>query len=74
VATIDPAELTTKVNDLYRQVAEHPDGAYHFEIGRSLAERLGYPTYLLDQIPAGAVESFAGVGYFLDLADLHPGD
>ena len=74
MATIDPAELTTKVNDMYRQVAEQPDGAYHFEIGRSLAERLGYPTDLLDQIPAGAVESFAGVGYFLDLADLHPGD
>jgi ubiquinone/menaquinone biosynthesis C-methylase UbiE len=72
--TIDPVELATKVQDMYRHVAEQPDGSYHFEMGRPLAERLGYPTELLDQIPAEAVESFAGVGYFLDLADLHPGD
>jgi arsenite methyltransferase len=71
---IDPVELATKVQDMYRHVAEQPDGAYHFEMGRSLAERLGYPTDLLDQLPAGAVESFAGVGYFLDLADLQLGD
>jgi arsenite methyltransferase len=72
--TIDPTELATKVQDVYRQVAEQPDGTYHFEMGRYLAERLGYPTDLLDRIPTGAVESFAGVGYFLDLADLHPGN
>ena len=29
---------------------------------------------LLDAVPAGAVESFAGVGYFFDLAALHPGE
>ena len=29
---------------------------------------------MLDRIPAGAIESFAGVGYFFDLADLHRGD
>jgi hypothetical protein len=30
------------------------------------AERLGYPADVLDRIPARAVESFAGVGYFFD--------
>ena len=72
--TIDTTDLTTKVQDVYRQVAQEPDGDYHFEMGRPLAERLGYPADLLDRIPAEAVASFAGVGYFLDLADIGPGD
>jgi arsenite methyltransferase len=74
VATVDTTELENKVKEMYRQVAEQPDGAYHFEMGRKLAERLGYPTDLLDQIPVGAIESFAGVGYFLDLANLRAGE
>jgi ubiquinone/menaquinone biosynthesis C-methylase UbiE len=72
--TIDTAELTTKVQDVYRHVAQEPGGDRHFETGRPLAERLGYPAQLLDEIPAEAVESFAGVGYFLDLADIRAGD
>jgi ubiquinone/menaquinone biosynthesis C-methylase UbiE len=71
---VDIVELETKVKEMYRQVAEEPTGAYHFEMGRGLAERLGYPGELLDRIPAGAIESFAGVGYFLDLADLRLGE
>jgi arsenite methyltransferase len=74
MTTVDAIELETKVKDLYRHVAEQPHGAYHFEMGRALAERLGYPADLLDRIPGGAVESFAGVGYFVDLADLRPGE
>ena len=74
MANVDATQLEVKVKEMYRQVAEEPDGAYHFEMGRKLAERLGYPADLLDQIPAGAIESFAGVGYFLDLADLHAGE
>lgn len=72
--TVDTRELETKVKRMYRDVAERPDGDYHFELGRPLAERLGYPAELLDRIPAGAIESFAGVGYFFDLADLQPGE
>jgi arsenite methyltransferase len=74
MAHVDADALETRVKDMYRRVAEHPDGDYHFEMGRGLAERLGYPAELLDVIPAGAVESFAGVGYFLDLADLKAGE
>jgi protein-L-isoaspartate O-methyltransferase len=74
MATVDAMELETKVKDLYRHVAEQPHGAYHFETGRALAERLGYPADLLDRIPDEAIESFAGVGYFVDLADLRPGE
>ncbi len=72
--TVDVQELEAKVKDMYRHVAEEPSASYHFEMGRPLAERLGYPVDTLDGIPAGAIESFAGVGYFFDLADLAGGE
>ena len=72
--TLDTAELEGKVKQMYREVAEEPDREYHFELGRPLATRLGYPAETLDRIPDGAIESFAGVGYFFDLADLKQGE
>jgi SAM-dependent methyltransferase len=72
--TVDTQELEAKVKDMYRHVAEQPKGDYHFELGRGLAEQLGYPSDALDEIPEGAVESFAGVGYFFDLAELREGE
>lgn len=71
---LDTQELETKVRDMYRDVALDPHGSYHFEMGRGLAERLGYPPEVLDRIPSEAVESFAGVGYFFDLADPEQGE
>ncbi|EMY32771.1 methylase [Arthrobacter crystallopoietes BAB-32] len=73
-APVDRAELETKVKQMYRAVALEPTGHYHFKMGRGLAEQLGYPPALLDQLPAGAVDSFAGVGYFFDLAGLAAGE
>ena len=73
-ATVDTQELEAKVKEMYRDVAEQPGGDYHFELGRPLAERLGYPPEAIDRVPAGAVDSFAGVGYFFDLADLQAGE
>jgi arsenite methyltransferase len=73
-AAVDIRELETKVKDMYRHVAEEPHGKYHFELGRRLAERLGYPRDVLDRVPDGACESFAGVGYFFDLAELAEGE
>lgn len=72
--SVDTVELEAKVKSMYRAVAEDPQGSYHFELGRDLAERLGYPPDLLDRIPAASVESFAGVGYFFDLAQLKEGE
>lgn len=71
---VDPRELTEKVQRMYRAVATEPHGDYHFELGRPLAVRLGYPEGALDGIPAEAVASFAGVGYFFDLARLGEGE
>lgn len=73
-APIDADELLAKVKDMYRAVAERPQDGFHFETGRALAERLGYRPADLDRVPAGAVDSFAGVGYFFDLAGLQPGE
>jgi arsenite methyltransferase len=74
MAPVDVGDLEGKVQQMYRQVAEQPHASYHFEMGRALAQRLGYPEELLAAIPEGAVESFAGVGYFFDLASLQHGE
>jgi arsenite methyltransferase len=71
---LDTADLTARVKGMYQEVALHPDHEFHFETGRPLAERLGYPADELDRIPAAAIDSFAGVGYFLDLAAIAPGE
>ena len=69
---VDTADLEQRVKSMYSDVARKPDLEFHFETGRPLAERLGYPAADLDRIPAAAIDSFAGVGYFLDLAALQP--
>ena len=74
MAGVDVDDLEAKVQQMYRQVAEQPHASYHFEMGRALAQRLGYPDDLLAAIPEEAVESFAGVGYFFDLAALQQGE
>ena len=74
VRQLDTSELKERVQRMYEEVALEPDRDFHFETGRPLAERLGYDPGDLDQIPAAAIDSFAGVGYFLDLAALQPGE
>jgi len=71
---VDREVLEAEVKQMYRQVAREQGAELHFEVGRQLALRVGYPTDLLDAIPAEALSSFAGVGYHLDLAVLSPGD
>jgi arsenite methyltransferase len=70
---VDADELEAKVMEMYGQVAREEQAELHFEVGRPVAEHLGYPGELLDAIPAEALASFAGVGYHLDLAALAPG-
>lgn len=74
LAKFDPRDLEAKVKAMYRRVAEEPQGGFHFEMGRGLAERLGYPPADLDLVPAEAIESFAGVGHYFHLAALRPGE
>lgn len=70
---VDVDELRAKVKEMYKSVAEQPQGTFHFEMGRQIALRLGYPADQLDQVPSEALESFAGVGYHLGLAELSAG-
>src|SRR4026208_1929690 len=74
ITAFDPKELESKVKAMYRSVAENPHGEFHFEMGRAMAERLGYAPADLDRIPKEVIESFAGVGYYFHLADLKEGE
>jgi ubiquinone/menaquinone biosynthesis C-methylase UbiE len=74
IKSINESELEQKVKDMYRDVALNPEGEFHFEMGRALAERLGYSSEDLDRIPAEAIDSFAGVGYYFHLLNLHEGE
>ena len=71
---VNASDLEQKVKKMYRDVALKPHGAYHFEMGRPLAEKLGYESGSLDSIPAASIESFAGVGYFCDIANFKEGE
>jgi arsenite methyltransferase len=72
--TLDTQDLERRVKEMYREVADEPHNEFHFEIGRALAQRLGYSSADLDAIPSEAIESFAGVGYYFDVAALRPGE
>jgi SAM-dependent methyltransferase len=71
---VDVEELRDKVKVMYKAVAEKPNGSFHFEMGRTLAQRLGYPAGELDKVPPEAIESFAGVGHHLGLAVIATGE
>ncbi len=73
-APVNQTELRGKVKRMYRRVALDPGGEFHFELGRPLAERLGYGPSELDPVPTEAVASFAGVGYHFGLAALQRGE
>src|SRR5215510_14461924 len=74
VSGVDRTALETKVKSMYSDVAANPHGEFHFEMGRAMAERLGYAPADLDRIPQEAIESFAGVGHFFHLAGLTDGE
>ena len=62
------------VDEMYTDVASHPDTVFHFPTGRSACVFVGYPAELLDGLPAEATESFAGVGYPFAADVIRPGD
>src|ERR1700719_372543 len=51
------------VRAMYTDVARHPGRGYHFPTGLAACTFVGYPNEQVARLPAGAVESFAGVGY-----------
>jgi arsenite methyltransferase len=71
---VEPAALRASVREKYREVAVHPDGAFHFHTGRLLAALLGYDPEWVAALPDRAVESFAGVANPFSLRPISPGD
>ncbi len=71
---VDTIDLEQRVKSMYKAVAENPSDEFHFEMGRTMAERLGYPADVLDYIPSAAIDSFAGVGYYFHYVNLKPGE
>jgi ubiquinone/menaquinone biosynthesis C-methylase UbiE len=71
---VDSDRLESAVKDMYGQVADEAAEDLHFELGRVVAERLGYDPGLLDRIPERALASFAGVGHHFDLARVEEGE
>jgi len=72
--SLDTEKLEREVKSMYQDVAESADADFHFETGRDLAVRLGYDPDDLDSVPNAAIDSFAGVGYYFDLAELESGE
>jgi SAM-dependent methyltransferase len=68
------AALKDEIIRMYEEVAEHPDGEFHFYHGREAAELFEYPADWLDRAPRSAVDSFAGVGNPHLRANLQPGE
>ena len=68
------AQLKDEIIRMYQEIAENPSGEFHFFHGREAAELFGYEAEWLDRAPAGAVESFAGVGNPHERSNLQPGE
>lgn len=68
------AELKGEIVRMYQEVADNPEGEFHFYHGREAAEMFGYASDWLDRAPAGAVASFAGVGNPHERSNLQPGE
>jgi arsenite methyltransferase len=70
---IDVALLKSEIKKTYASVSEDPERDFIFPTGRAWADDLRYPPELAN-VPASAVESFAGVANPWELGRLAPGE
>ena len=73
-AKVDLQDLRRQISEKYSEVALMPDKGFHFHTGHFLAIMLGYDAALLDGLPSGTVESFAGTGNPFSMGNLKPGE
>src|ERR687895_1704285 len=71
---IDVETLKCEIKKTYASVSEEPEKDFIFPTGRAWALALDYPPALLERVPAGAAESFAGVANPFSLGPLAPGE
>ena len=65
--------LRDGVRRAYSAAADNPQTEQPFPVGRQFAQNLGYPPELLADLPAVAVEAFAGVSNVAIFADIPEG-
>jgi tRNA/tmRNA/rRNA uracil-C5-methylase (TrmA/RlmC/RlmD family) len=73
-AKVTVQDLRQQISDKYSEVALMPEKGFHFHTGSFLAIMLGYDAVLLDGLPSGTVESFAGTGNPFSMGNLKPGE
>jgi len=73
-AAVDVETLRCQISDKYTEVAKTPEKGFHFHTGKPLALMLGYPEEVVDSLPAGTVDSFAGMGNPFSMGDLRFGE
>jgi len=71
---IDVEVLKCEIKKTYADVSARPETDFIFPTGRAWALDLGYPRDLLDRVPDGSAESFAGVANPFSLGALAPGE
>lgn len=71
---IDVETLKCEIKKTYAQVSAEPESEFIFPTGRAWALDLGYPPALLERVPDGSAESFAGVANPFSLGELVPGE
>ena len=71
---VDSDALRAQVTKKYTEIANEPEKGAHFHTGKSLAMMVGYPESIIDSLPAGTVESFAGTGNPFSMGELKPGE
>ncbi len=71
---VDTDALRGQISEKYTEVANEPEKGAHFHTGKPLAMMLRYPESVIDSLPAGTVESFAGTGNPFSMGDLTPGE
>lgn len=71
---VDPEKLREEIQVKYEEVANRPDGSFHFFTGRRAARQAGYSYDLLDDLPDRVVEAFAGVANPFSWSMPNPGE
>lgn len=66
-------DIRAGVQHAYSAAAENPQAGHPFPVGRLFAESLGYSAEVLADIPAAAIDAFAGVSNAAVFADIPPG-